>query len=633
MAAILLLLVGCATPGLDKSAPSIKASAYGQISFEASGDPKAYPVFIEGLLMLHNFEYKDARKAFLRAQQIDPNFVMAYWGEALSHEHPLWNVLDLAAARAALDKLSASPEGRVAKAQTAREKAYIDSVNQLFGQGSDTERDYSYMRALKNLSQNYPNDLDARALYALSILATSHGGRDFTKYMQAGAITEEILDRNPTHPGALHYNIHSFDDPVHAPLGLRAARLYSDVAPAAVHALHMPAHIFFAVGDYNRASELNIRSFAASLDGIDIENQPITRGGYHSLTWLIYSQLQESKLKAAKENLAIIGNQLEQWGDSSARANYISSSAHYMITTQDWNDPLGALDIDTSDLRPYVQATDIYVKARRFIQLGEVEQARSLISNLPTASDSNDTRPALHVPYLTRLVIEGLIEQQNGNAEAARNKLVKAADLEDSLSPSIGPPLPAQPSSEVLGDVLLEQGDYIAAMASYKRTLARFTNRARSLNGVRQARLQLGLPTLKNAKVLNQGLTAAGLPTQADLANLTEQGFSRVIDLRSDMEKLSSPLADEVKSRGMEYVSISIASPKDLTLENAALLDSILSQETEGETLLHCASGNRVGALLALRASMNGASASTSLNIGRNAGLTSLSEAVESKLE
>lgn len=77
---------------------------------------------------------------------------------------------------------------------------------------------------------------DAGALYALGILTTSHNGREFDKYMRAGAITEEILDRNPLHPGALHYNIHSYDDPIHAPLGLRSARVYSDVAVDAIRA-------------------------------------------------------------------------------------------------------------------------------------------------------------------------------------------------------------------------------------------------------------------------------------------------------------------------------------------------------------------------------------------------------------
>ena len=163
-----------------------------------------------------------------------------------------------------LNRLGPTAEARVERAPTEREQAYIRSVNLLFGKGTAKQRDYAYSAALKELSETWPEDIDARALYALSILTTSHDGRDFHKFMRAGAITEELMDRAPGHPGVLHYNIHSYDDPIHAPLGLRAANVYSEIAPAAAHALHMPSHVYFSLGDYPRASELNARSFQAS---------------------------------------------------------------------------------------------------------------------------------------------------------------------------------------------------------------------------------------------------------------------------------------------------------------------------------------------------------------------------------
>ena len=100
------------------------------------------------------------------------------------------------------------------------------------------------------------------------------------------------MDKAPGHPGAVHYNIHSYDDPVHAPLGRRAADVYSGIAPAAVHALHMPSHIYFALGDYDRAGDLNARSFQAALERIKEKNIPYNGQAYHSLSWLLYSHLQ-----------------------------------------------------------------------------------------------------------------------------------------------------------------------------------------------------------------------------------------------------------------------------------------------------------------------------------------------------
>ena len=106
-------------------------------------------------------------------------------------------------------------------------------------------------------------------MYALAILGTCEGKRDYPTYMKAAAIAEEVFAKNPLHPGAVHYLIHSYDDPVHAPLGMRAARVYAKIAPAAGHALHMPSHIFFASGMWEEAAASNEAAWKASLDRAD----------------------------------------------------------------------------------------------------------------------------------------------------------------------------------------------------------------------------------------------------------------------------------------------------------------------------------------------------------------------------
>ena len=240
-------------------------AAYGETDFHATGAAEAYPAFVKGLLQLHSFEYEAARASFREAREIDDGFYMAYWGEALTHKQPLWNVEDQDAARAALAKLAATPEERLELAPTERERAYMASVNRLFsGEGTEQGIETDYAEMLGGIYERWPDDLDAGAFYSLAILTTSHDGREFDKFMRAAAVTEEILDRAPRHPGALHYNIHSYDDPIHAPLGLRAARLYADVAPDAVHALHMPSHIFLALGDFEGVRDLNRRSYEAA---------------------------------------------------------------------------------------------------------------------------------------------------------------------------------------------------------------------------------------------------------------------------------------------------------------------------------------------------------------------------------
>lgn len=223
------------------------AQELGTVNFPASGSPEAQPHFEAGLLLLHNFEYEDAAARFRRAREIDPDFAMAYWGEAQTFNHPIWMEQDREAALAVLAAFAPTPRERLARVPTPRERDWLETVEVLYGEGPKEERDFRYRDAMRRLAEKYPEDEDARAFYALSLLGTAHGGRDFTIYMKAAAVAQPVLEENPMHPGAAHYVIHAFDDPIHAPLGLPAARAYSGIAPDAGHAQHMTSHIFVAM--------------------------------------------------------------------------------------------------------------------------------------------------------------------------------------------------------------------------------------------------------------------------------------------------------------------------------------------------------------------------------------------------
>ncbi|MCI0415155.1 tetratricopeptide repeat protein, partial [bacterium] len=199
----------------------------GTIDFPATGKEAAQPHFLRGVLLLHSFEYPDAREAFEEAIKLDPDFVMAYWGAAMTHTHPIWMEQNLQDARAILNKLDPSLEERQKKATTAREKAWLATVEVLYGEGTKEERDLKYEKAMAELANAYSNDLEASVFHALSVLGTAHQGRDFRIYMKAAGILEEAYQKAPNHPGILHYMIHCYDDPVHATLGLRPARKYA----------------------------------------------------------------------------------------------------------------------------------------------------------------------------------------------------------------------------------------------------------------------------------------------------------------------------------------------------------------------------------------------------------------------
>src|SRR5262249_47309113 len=175
--------------------------ALGRIDFPASGSPKAMPEFLRGVLLLHSFEYPDAAEAFRNAQKADPGFAMAYWGEAMTYNHPLWMERDQEAARQALDRLAPTPTARVAKAPTEREKMYLEAVDALYADGSKPDRDRAYADAMRRLHERFPDDLDAAAFYGLALLGTCEDKRDIRGYMQAAAIEEEVFGEKPEHPG------------------------------------------------------------------------------------------------------------------------------------------------------------------------------------------------------------------------------------------------------------------------------------------------------------------------------------------------------------------------------------------------------------------------------------------------
>lgn len=251
--------------------------ALGKIYFPTSANQVAKAHFVNGVLFLHNFEYERARNAFQQAENADPAFALAYWGEAMTYNYPIWNEQDLTEARKVLAKLAATDTERVEKAKMEKEKGFIKAINLLFGDGDKPERDASYAESMRELYRQYPNDDEIAMFYTLAILGWTEGARDFQAYMQAAAIAEEVYQHNPKHPGALHYAIHAYDDPIHAPLGLRAARIYAKIAPDASHALHMPSHIFLALGMWDDVISSNKAAWEAGKKITSKKIQRITR--------------------------------------------------------------------------------------------------------------------------------------------------------------------------------------------------------------------------------------------------------------------------------------------------------------------------------------------------------------------
>ena len=327
---------------------SIPATAQdlGAIDFPTSGSPAAQPLFIKGVLLMHSFEYDDARQAFIDAQKADPAFAMAYWGEAMTFNHPVWQRTSPDLAKTALNKLAPTAEARRAKAQTEKEKDWLGAVERLYAGGDASTslsagklaRDLSYADAMRRMNEKYPNDDEVKSFYALALLGTSHGGRDFAIYMRAAALVEQVYAKNPQHPGAAHYLIHAYDDPIHAPLGLRFADAYSKIAPAASHALHMPSHIYVAMGLWEESAAINERSVKAADARRDEKKLDVDARGFHALLWLVYSYTQQGRYDDARGILAQMEAAARESGSERTRSHLALARAAWLIETRKWGE-------------------------------------------------------------------------------------------------------------------------------------------------------------------------------------------------------------------------------------------------------------------------------------------------------
>ena len=490
--------------------PLSAQNTVGEVSFPNSGLPAAQPAFLHGLAQLHNFEYDDAAVAFRKAQEMDPGFAMAYWGEAMTKNHPLWDQQDLPAARGILERLGPAQEARAAQAATEREKAYLRAVEILYGEGTKHERDLRYAAAMARVHEKYPDDIDAAAFYALALLGTPENGRHIPTYMRAAAILEDLFWTHPQHPGAAHYLIHSFDDPTHAPLGLRAARAYSKIAPEASHAQHMTSHIFLALGLWNDVVHANETAIAVVNRQRQAAGKPLTSCGHYNF-WLEYGYLQQGRLAGAKRILSACRIQAEQQAgsthahgavdpDSSAVGSYVQMRSRYLMDAAEWNSDVVGWGVKTST--PMAAFSFDFATAYAAAQRGDVSAARAEWKKMEDESRSlgaffdQDGYPAGHwwrkVPGIAMEQIRALLLAREGKGDAAVALLRKVSAEEQSLPYAFGPPVVDKPTSELLGELLLEQKQPAEARKAFEESLARTPRRVPSLLGLSRAARAMG---------------------------------------------------------------------------------------------------------------------------------------------
>jgi tetratricopeptide (TPR) repeat protein len=517
------------------TAPASQAQeSLGRIEFPTSHSGAAQDAFVKGVLLLHSFEYEDAREAFLAAQQAAPDFAMAFWGEAMTYNHPLWNETSLDLARAALARLAPAAEQRLAKAATDKERDWLRAVETLYGDGEKPARDSAYAGQMRRMHDKYPDDLEVTAFTALAMLGASQG-RDVPTYMRAAALVDEVYRRNPEHPGAVHYLIQAFDDPVHAPLALRYADAYAKLAPPASYSLHLPSHIYFALGMWDQAAEMNERSIKAADDRIAQKSLGVDERGYHALLWLTYSYLQQGRQQDAKAVLNQIEDAAARSGAANVRSHLALARAAWLIETRKWAE--AKAPVDAEGVGTAASAADLFaiglaafrsgnrpagsdalqriavmagdgdrplrsVTTARPTPAGRPPTSRPGVVPIPTprpampsfpgvtppepqpsgppASTSNEKR----VAAVMAQQLEAALIFAEGRREEAIVLARQAAAVEEELRLEVGPSLPVKPGHELVGDMLMDVRRPGEAVVAYEAALKRQPGRALSLLGL-----------------------------------------------------------------------------------------------------------------------------------------------------
>ena len=491
----------------------------------AQRDPRE--LFQRGLNALHQFEYEDAIEAFTQARGLDPNFALAYWGEAMTYHQTLWGHESVEAGRQALARLGPTAAVREAKARTPRDQGLLAAVDVLFGEGDQSARRQQYAEAMGRLHAREPEDPDVAAFYALALLGTmtrsligtaeAHEGHS---QALAGSDTqkqvEEILGRilraHPEHVGALHYLVHNDDDPGHARLALEAARTLTRLAPDSSHARHMPAHIFLQLGRWQEAAAADRGAVVASDAWIARKQLAPAMRNYHALAWLQYELLQLGRYREAKVTIDEIAPVVKTTGSVTLLSDLSSMRARYVIETASW--PLLAAE---SNFGNAYELFAIGMSAARSRNQTLASRAHQALSERALDPREGDLRPAIAI---MEKEVAAIISLAEGRPDQAVEALRAAVHAESRLPAPLGLPTPIKPAPELLGEVLVEIGRPAEAIPFFEAALKRHPNRSLSLLGLARATAAAGqaAASRRHYRALLANLAGA----DADVAALKE---------------------------------------------------------------------------------------------------------------
>jgi tetratricopeptide (TPR) repeat protein len=474
---------------LSAPATAHEAEKLGTVSFPVSCSGESQTGFNRALAMLHNFWFPQAGNAFDEVAKAEPGCAMAYWGVAISaRANPLVGTPPPASMAKGWEYVV---KAKSAAAKTQRERDYIAALELYYMDPESRDhqpRVLAFENAMDQLAQRYPDDLEAALFYALALnesIIALPADKTYARHQKAAALGEKVLAKQPDHPGALHYVIHSYDFPALADRGVKAADQYASVAPGAPHALHMPSHIYSMLGRWEESIKSNLAAVGAA------------KGYVHAIDFMVCAHLQLGQDRDAKRLLDTAAELqkgaagLEQRSPTGAllpvQTAYAAIPARYAIERGAWAE---AANLPVQPTSPPADAITHFTRAMGFARLRDPESARKEIARLQALSDelakAKDLYWADQVD-IQREAAQAWVALATGDRIQAVQLMSSAADREDASEKHVAMENRLWPMREVLGDLFLELKEPRMALTAFETSLGDTRNRLRGLYGAAKA--------------------------------------------------------------------------------------------------------------------------------------------------
>jgi tetratricopeptide (TPR) repeat protein len=477
----------------------------GALSYKVTTDePMAQSFFDQGLRLAYAFNHAEAQRAFHKAQRLDGDCAMCYWGEALvlgpNINAPMFPEA-VPIAYGAIQKA----QGLAAKA-TPKEQALIAALAKRYSNDPGADRkalDAAYADAMAQVSHQYPDDLDIAVLSAEAIMDTQPwdywekgGVKSKGRAGEALASLERVLKAKPDHPGAIHYYIHLVEASTTPARAAPYAAKLAALMPGQGHIVHMPSHVWYRLGQYKDALAANKQ--AVLIDEAyfkDATPGPVYRAGYypHNIHFVAVTSYIQGDAKTALEFADKLDAALPDAMVSAAAFVHPVKAAPYFIKAE-MGDPASFLASAGPDPKlSYVAGMWHYARGLAQMRLGHLKEAHEEADHVSAGIKTGDFKqmnaggiPAQDLLQIAADTLNGRIARVAGDKKEAIRLLKRAAEAQDKI-PYMEPAYWYYPVRQSLGAAYLDAGKPDLAIREFRGALLIAPNNAYALYGLARA--------------------------------------------------------------------------------------------------------------------------------------------------